>query len=70
MHRQAGDHIPKAVPGCVAKALCPRSLQDMRVLSLGFGLSGSSNFALQRFIDLSSIGRMYFLEATRLDGRQ
>lgn len=70
MHRQAGNHIPRAVPGGVSKPLCPRSLEDMTVLSLGFSLTGFSNFLLKRLRNLGSIGRMYFLEATRLEGRQ
>lgn len=53
-----------------AKPLCPRSLGDMTVLSLGFGLTGFSSFMLKRFRNLGSIGRMYILEATRLEGRQ
>lgn len=36
MHRQAGGHIPRVAPGGVSKPLCPRSLQDTIVLSLGF----------------------------------
>lgn len=70
MHRRAGSHIPRAVPGGVSKPLGPRSLEDMTVLSLGFGLTGFSNFMLKRVRNLGSVGRMYFLEATRLEGRQ
>lgn len=44
MHRQAGDHIPRFAPGGASKPLCLRSLEDMIVLSVGFGLTSFSHF--------------------------
>lgn len=57
MHRRAGNHIPRFAPGGVSKPLCPRSLEDTLVPSLGFGLASFSNFMLKRFRSLCSSGR-------------